>query len=516
MSSRLLKPIIDGKPLDYGGKGPANVTGILPFFGDAEDGKGIIMTPKSSYSRFALDSLEGSIAQGRLAQASINDFTLDEAIEEIQTSQVKLEQILRAGNGHSMIRAYCRLRGYSDPKELFGSVRQLRTDFVDRLAEGQRDMMIGGMLGKSGDAQELIGEASVPDRYLVWMSGQLGIYEEALMLYYSILSRAASNGHSRDVVFKTSGSDNLVHDLLEYCITSERAKEGISWITWNSSCRWDDKYLPRLLGMFDNGNNPGILTGGMHFGSKKTLDMLAKKYSDKDGQIFFYDHFPIMVIGEGATNEDIKRLAGLALSQAYSNRGEACLSLQNVYVVGSDDLYDRVEFIFAKYYSRLADRLKPNYYPEGTIEDIEAFENMIRNGYGAVTRGTIKRETNEIGPLMYSGVPINADPRLLAQENPAPLLMLVHSDEDISFMDADMEQLRESSSDRHIYVISAGVSDLLSSHLSLRYISHRHYDASMRGVTGFKAFDPSIFHCGQNMLSLMFGRQNPEPACYLG
>ncbi|MBN1502398.1 hypothetical protein JW930_02540 [Candidatus Woesearchaeota archaeon] len=507
---RALNAIIQGREIEPSsglGLQYGCYNGILSFV----SGEPVIATPSTHYSSAVVQQLEKEM-KSRAAQHETNPFTLEQAVENIQGMHEALVQEINLGYESSLVRDYCLLNGIMNPEDLKLEVEQLGRDFVEPLRDpDSREKALRQILGTE-DLKSFFESHEIPERLCVWTSGQLGIYETTIMFYYGILAQACKNGHQASIVFRSSSSDNLPHDLMQYCVP-QSSEQVFNWLTWSSQRRWDAPLLPKFLNLFD-GTVQETTCGGIYFGSKTTLDTLSEVLQGTRGHFFYKDHFPVLIIGSDATPEQIEKAAEIALRFAYAHAGNSCLSLQNIYA--HDSAYGQVSTHLLE--ARRRFRPQQRLYPAELVEEVaEIWQaiSLLDPNIGRYGKIDPEKQPNHINTLLALGVPINAVD-ILATEVPARMLLVCPYSGPQSLRENLAQQLAASSSDKHIYAVAVGLSQAEREILCpfLEKNSHRASIVEPGDVAGTERitqYDWRELHCSQNMLANLFG---VPAACY--
>jgi hypothetical protein len=401
-------------------------------------------------------------------------------------------------SGSRLISDYQQLKGYS-----FDEVRD-QVDMHGKLvAQIMDDKILAKMISIGEDAKDYFASNETKGTFGIVASGNLGLLETALLVDTVILAQAAKNGNKVSVIFKPSIEDALTYDLI--MSVPVLARDAFSRITWRSDVMWDEPLLDKY---FDS------LEGAIAFGKKKTLLSFADRIPEEKSDSFrwYYDHFPLMIVGPQSDNL-LENAAEKAVNLAYRNKGEACLSLQNIFV------HKRAYGQFVQYLREMAGRVNEGKediplprYSSDFLNELRATRNALIDR-GATVSGAIKPESNLTEILVASDVRLS-DP-LIHLETAAPLILVMPYSNETELSDCIARHF--SSEDKHTYALVIGDGSGTQTSTLLKSRSHRYYSARNAGeIKRFEAFEIGKPHSGgHSFIADMFGIPR-RTECYQG
>lgn len=490
--TRKLYNIIQGieyKPTDLG----LRQGSFLDTF-DITGQKKLFANPFGNYSSASLDCLLKMVNRKRDG-VKPNQLTVDQAIQAIRSVQDQIDDDLASYNhgdllevSPNIIRDYALLKGYSLP-EIREHVQALR-NFVTRL-EVDRNSMLGVMLAYNGNAGDYFRRLDVLPTFAIVASGNLGLFESGILIYSGILAQAAKNGQQFNLVIKPSIEDFLFNDLIN-CVP-EPFRFAFNRLTWRSDVDWDMPLMSKLT---------NSVAGAIYFGQRSTLMGFKSQITDYQNKnhYFYYDHFPLMIIGENATEEQLKIAAEIAVDLAYKSKGEACLSLQDIFVHGA------VNSIFMGHLKNQIRQINSGLkgtplskYSREFLERIESVQKRLLKS-GATVTGKINPLSHTMEIMLADNLPIEHP--ILSRENAAPFLAVASYAKDDhlveELLNAHLTPLSpDRSTDKHIYAIGLGIDESPDIIKYLEDHSHRLFTDPLDGkLQDFHAYDIGVPHCG--------------------
>ncbi|MBW2976119.1 hypothetical protein KY347_01585 [Candidatus Woesearchaeota archaeon] len=463
-----------------------DITGKNPLFSN----------PFGLYSQVSLEELIRRINSEKSNRVNL---TLKDAIGAVNSVQHYIEgsfsDYKEAQSANDLrgwlISTYIQLKGYHID-EVAEQISQLR-NFVSSLSENT-DTLLGRMLGFEGDANKFFESNNVLEKFGIVQSGNLGLYESAVLLYTGILAQAAKNGQQLSIVIKPS-----IQDFLTYHLIMEippEFKKAFYRITWSSDWEFDLPLIKKLTNSLD---------GAIYFGARKNLEGFKRGLSDpvNPNHHFYYDHFPILVIGPYTTDKQLKSAAKLAVNLSYKNKGESCLSLQDIFV------HENLNDIFLTYIMEEKRKLgqSDGYIPmpkfsSSLLRDLIALREKLLQS-GAYVSGRVFPESNTMDLLLAYGLDPNNP--ILGTENGAPFLAVSPYSDDNKLVEALRTHLKPGREyrtvDKHIYSIIIGVGEKSPIVDYAHKNSHR-----VSNSTGFGPYTAGVPHCGGiSFLADMFG-----------
>ncbi len=423
---------------------------------DIKGQKKLFANPFGHYSATTLDKLLYQSERSN-KDALLNPLTLDRAIEAIRHAQNHLDNHLRdcqkpapQNLSSNIITNYRLLKGYSLPE--IEEQNQALNNFV-RMLELDRDAILGTMLGFNGRANDFFQTHEVLPTFAIIASGNLGLFESGLLIYTGILGQAAKNGSQLKLIIKPSIEDFLFFDLITFIPPDFRG--AFSRVTWRSDVDWDALLTAKLINSVD---------GAIYFGQRSTLMGFKPQINDHHSRNhhFYHDHFPLMIIGSTATDAQLIAAAEAAVNLAYKNKGEACLSLQDVFV--HNNLHDPFIAHLKQQVHQINSGLKGtplSMYSKPFLERIENLQKDLLKS-GAEVSGKVSPELNKMDIMVAHNLSMNHP--ILASENAAPFLAVApYEDENTLIQALINKHLKPASpdrtSDKHIYAITIGIND---------------------------------------------------------
>jgi hypothetical protein len=464
-----------------------DITGQTPLFAN----------PFGAYSATSMEVLLKKIGNTPEYHEPVS---LMEIIEAIKMVQGTLENFIEAGLEHPFVYAYCSLKGYA-LEEVKEQIRDLRS-FVNSL-EKDPDLILGSLLNFRGGADAFFQNHSVLKPFGIIASGNLGLYETVLLLYSGLLAIAAKNGHQFSCLIKPSSEDFLFYDLI--FLIPEKFRGHFSRITWRSDLTWDQPLMITFL---------NSLEGAIYFGKRKTLLEFRKQYNNLENtnHHFYFDHFPLMIIGDQANADQIQSAARLAIPLCYKNKGEACLSLQDVFVHKKvyKDFIESVRQEVSQINRPSGISLLPR-FSQDFLADVNNLRQWLIDS-GATVSGRIGYEPNRMDLMLAYDLEMNHP--VFATENAAPFLAIASYSNEQNLIKALKDHLRpgdhDRTADKHIYSFVVGVRGTSPIICHAEDYSHRLVHVipgeGINKLETFQPYKPGVPHCGGfSFLGDMFG-----------
>ena len=472
---------------------------------DSIYGTELFCNPWGSGSELALTRAL-AYAADRASQRAQQPIRLARAIEVLEALQTHLEAEVARGLDTPVVRTYMDLKGVPI-SEIRENVEMLRTMLLDLQGD---QASLRAMLDTENPSEFFATHDVIPKFGLV-ASGNLGLSDTAILIWTGILAQAARNGNQFSLTIKPSIYDCLFHQLIH--LLPEDVRAAFSRITWRS----EEDIIPdsTLMTKLVNG-----VDGAIYFGHRNTLLRFRHLVrNDRQHHYFYYDHFPIMILLPGVEPKLIEASARLATTLAYKQRGEACLSLQDVFI--HKEVYDEFMSAVVQEWRRVRaasgdpkadDALLPS-YSRAHLEEMA----RLREKLDGAVMGRVYPQDNRTDLLVNHEIAV--DNWVLATENAAPLLCITAFSRQDHLLQMLRRHLQNSSSDKFIYtlIVSPEGRDQLTALCNgLEPVSHRlEVLTSAQAIGGFKAYALGIPHCGGiSFLADMFGLPHRE-ACYL-
>ena len=315
---------------------------------ESYNGHQLFCNPWGAGSRIALQAAI-DLADKKALRASQPALTLDQGIKVIEALHETLEYEVAQGPDSEFLQTYIRFKGVpiSEILEDIKALRSLLHDF-----QGEQ-LQLKAMLGTDSPAQFFATHTVIP-KFGIMASGNLGLFETILLIWSAILAQAAKNGNQFSLLVKPSMYDCLFHEMIHWL--PEHVRSAFSRITWRS----DQDITPDadLIGEFINKAD-----GAIYFGNKNTLDQLKIHLVNESHHYYFYsDHFPIMLVFPDMDTPMLQAAAKQAVSLAFRRRGEACLSLQDVFA--HEKVYERFMYFVAQEWQLLKQTTTDPLMPE--------------------------------------------------------------------------------------------------------------------------------------------------------
>lgn len=457
------------------------------------------------FGQYSANSLDKIISETKNFRSTRSNLTLENSIDIIRQIQDKLNLASEEGLKNPLIRDYISFKGY-DIAEVREQISGLNS-FVESL-EKDKDATLGSMLNFEGKSEDFFSSNKILERFGILSSGNLGLFETVSLLYSGILAQSAKNGGNLSIIVKPTSQDFLFYDLMLQM--PEDARKGFSRVTWGSDIPWDAPLMKKLINSLD---------GAIYFGRRSTLENFRAQLSDDTNHQFYYDHFPLIILGENASREQIREAAKKAVSLCYKNKGEACLSLQDVFVH---------EAVYDSFISNLRREIKGvNYGVTGTqlprfgkeqLEEVSKLKEALSNS-GAIVEGRIGYQPNRMDIILAHNIDVNNP--ILETENAFPFLAVATYSSDSELSNALLRHLKPSdpkrSSDKHIYAILIGTEG--KSRIA-DYATKNSHRVELVGaddtkkLRNFPPYKSGIPHCGGiSFLADIFGKIHLD-SCY--
>ncbi len=466
----------------------------------------LFCNPWGSASEFALSQTLAQVT-ARASRPARPSISLQRAVDVISMLQAHLESEAARGIASSLISTLIDLKGYplSEIRDSVEALGRMVHDFqTDRLT-------LRAMLGGENPSRFFTTHRVIRKFGLI-SSGNLGLFEIAVLVWTGILAQAAANGTQFSLIIKPSIYDFLFHELIH--LIPDDARHAFSRLTWRSEADIipDSRLMAKLVNEVE---------GAIFFGNRRTLSgFRALIQHDTENHRFYHDHFPVMVVLPGASPECVVAAAKLAVTLAYKSKGEACLSLQDVFAHVS--VYDSFVAATIQEWRRLRQargdpRSPDSLLPSYSVAHLEQISNLRCRMDGAIV-GQIHPEQRQTDLIINHE--LDLDNWILSTENAAPLLCIAAFTEPARLPGALEIHLDRSTSDKFIYsLIVSGESEEPFEMLykGLESLSHRlDIRNSASALNDFQAYVPGIPHCGGiSFLADMFGLPH-RPSCYVG
>jgi hypothetical protein len=446
-------------------------------------------------------------AEERALRPDPKGISLDLAVKAIAGLQEYLETEMARGSESQFIRMLIDLKGYPI-SEVQESVQALGAMVHD--LQGER-ALLGAMLG-TADPEVFLPNHDVIPRFGLVASGNLGLFETVTLIWSGVLAQTARNGGQFSLTIKPSMYDYLFHDLI--CLLPQEVRIAFSRITWRSEAEIipDSRLIAKLVNNVD---------GAIYFGNRRTLHQFRDQVEgERRYHHFYYDHFPIMILLPALEPGQIDAAAKLATDLAHKARGEACLSLQDVFV--HQEVYDAFVRAVTREWRRLCSA-RGDPWTHGT--QLASYAGLhleqlarLRDRLDGALMGQVYATHNQTDLIVNHELEV--DNWVLSTENAAPLLCIARFSDVEHLIQALRGHLQSSSSDKFIYTVVVtpkrqGLSITL--YEGLASLSHRiEVPNSRRDLADFQTYAPGVPHCGGiSFLADMLGLPHGD-TCYLG
>jgi hypothetical protein len=446
-------------------------------------------------------------AADRASQRARQHISLDQAIEAIEALQTRLEVEIAREIDSPLVRTYIDLKGVPI-SEIRESVQVLRTMLLDLQGD---QASLRAMLDTENPARFFATHDVIPKFGLV-ASGNLGLLETTILIWIGVLAQAARNGNQFSLTIKPSIYDFLFDELVQQL--PKDARSAFLRITWRSGedIIPDSTLINKLVNEVD---------GAVYFGNRNTLVRFRNLIEGGDQHhYFYYDHFPTMIVRPGVDPKLIAAAARIATTLAYKQRGESCLSLQDVFV--HKETYAEFVGAIMQEWRRVRAANSDPTAPDTLLSSYSRAHLESIAGLGEKLDGAVVGQVYPQGHRtdLIINHEITADNWVLATENAAPLLCVAEFSDEDHLLQALRRHLHNSTSDKFIYVTLVspdGEERLTTVCDGLASISHRlEILASAQAVRDFTAYALGIPHCGGiSFLADIFGLPHRQ-TCYFG